>query len=61
MALRSGEVNFRTAPCEEEAEITSHPLAHLVASVSSMDGASPCNMDIFLTLRHYDSQGNEGT
>ncbi|KAJ6192374.1 Alpha/Beta hydrolase protein [Bipolaris maydis] len=55
----SGEVNFRTAPCEEEAEITSHPLAHLVASVSSMDGASPCNMDIFLTLRHYDSQGNE--
>jgi hypothetical protein len=53
-------VDFRTEPFPEDTEITGHPLAHLAVAIQNRDGATPSDMDIFLTIRHYDAQGNEG-
>ena len=55
----SGELNFRTEPFAEETEITGHPLAHLAVSTEEKDGLIPSDMDIFVTIRHYDAEGKE--
>ncbi|KZF19086.1 alpha/beta-hydrolase [Xylona heveae TC161] len=54
-----GSLLFETTPFEEETEITGHPMAHLNVSLSSRDSSSPSEIDLFLTIRHYDSDGQE--
>jgi len=50
-----------TEPFPEQTEVTGHPLAHLVMSLDkSSDGSAPSEMDIFLTIRHFDQDENEG-
>ncbi|KAH7133855.1 Alpha/Beta hydrolase protein [Dactylonectria macrodidyma] len=56
---RIGELNLRTNPFSEKTEITGHPLAHLVVSVLEKEGSVPSDMDVFVTIRHYDEQGKE--
>ena len=51
---------FHTDPFAEETEIAGHPLAHLSVSVHVKDHSTPSDMDIFVTVRHYDAEGKEG-
>ncbi|KAK3956091.1 X-Pro dipeptidyl-peptidase [Pseudoneurospora amorphoporcata] len=53
-------VQFITAPFENETEITGHIVAHLNVSVTS-ENPQPeeADIDLFLTIRHIDSSGNE--
>lgn len=55
----SGEINFQTEPFSQETEITGHPLAHLVVSMEKKEASVPSEMDLFLTIRHYDEKGVE--
>ncbi|KAH6614412.1 Alpha/Beta hydrolase protein [Chaetomium sp. MPI-SDFR-AT-0129] len=56
-------VRFATSPFQGETEITGHITVHLNISRSaeySLDeGAVPCDIDIFLTLRHISPEGKE--
>lgn len=55
-----GIVHFRSAPAKEETEITGHIVLRTTVSVSSTaDGNVPKDLDLFVTLRHYDSAGEE--
>ena len=56
----SGEVSFETAPFEEQTEITGHPVARLSVALDARDGSNPSELDLFLTLRHLTSNGEEG-
>lgn len=47
-------------PFEKETEITGHPLARLSMSLSSVEGSQPSDIDVFLTIRHFDAEGKEG-
>lgn len=55
-----GEISFETDAFLEDIEITGHPLAHLAVSMEALRDSSPSEMDIFLTIRHYDATGQEG-
>ena len=59
-ALGKGEpVQFKYK-FEKETEIAGHPLANLVVSVEKRaDGTAPKDVDLFLTLRHFDAEGKE--
>lgn len=51
---------FITAPFEKETEITGHIVAHVNISMTRAPGGSvPEDIDIFLTLRQWDTEGNE--
>ena len=53
-------LHFTTAPFEEETEITGHITAHLnVSMLPDAGGPLPRDIDLFLTLRHLDPQGDE--
>jgi putative CocE/NonD family hydrolase len=53
-------VQFTTAPVSEEKEIIVHIVAHLnVSAVPNIGGPTPSDIDLFLTLRHISSEGNE--
>lgn len=53
-------LQFSTPPFEQETEITGHVIAHLNVSVSAhATGPTPSDIDIFLTLRHISSEGDE--
>ncbi|KAI8686824.1 PepX-C domain-containing protein [Fusarium sp. Ph1] len=56
---QDGELDLRTDPFHEKTEITGHPLAHLLVSVADKEGSTPTDMDIFITIRHYDTEGKE--
>jgi len=56
----SGQLQFMSAPFEEESEITGHPSLTITTSLSSRDGSKPTDIDIFVTIHHYDSSGKEG-
>lgn len=61
-ALTSGSsVRFKTTPAEEEIEITGHPWARLSVGASPLNKSStqPSEIDLFLTLRHYDAANQE--
>ncbi|UPK89113.1 hypothetical protein LCI18_000048 [Fusarium solani-melongenae] len=48
------------APFEKEAEITGHIVAHLNISDTPLLGVSvPQDIDLFLTIRHFDAKGEE--
>ncbi|KAH8879512.1 X-Pro dipeptidyl-peptidase protein-like protein [Thozetella sp. PMI_491] len=57
----SGEVAFRTLPFEDEVEITGHPMARLTVSLCRLpdESTTPSEIDLFLTIRHFDSSGKE--
>ena len=57
--VSSGSVSFQTSPVEQETEITGHPMARLSISASAKDGSQPSDLDLFLTLRHLDAEGEE--
>ncbi|WWD19961.1 hypothetical protein CI109_104434 [Kwoniella shandongensis] len=45
---------------EQETEIAGHPTANLVFSIPRRsDGTAPCDIDVFLTLRHFGPNGKE--
>ncbi|KAM0472429.1 hypothetical protein ACHAP7_008582 [Fusarium lateritium] len=56
---KTGELDIRTKPFSERTEVTGHPMAHLVVSIGNKEKSQPKNMDIFVTLRHYDHVGKE--
>ncbi|KAM0346680.1 hypothetical protein ACHAPU_005393 [Fusarium lateritium] len=60
-SLKSPEVlQFSTSPFEAETEITGHVVAHLNVSVSpDPSGPTPSDIDLFVTVRHYDPSGQE--
>ncbi|KAK0719814.1 X-Pro dipeptidyl-peptidase C-terminal non-catalytic domain-containing protein [Lasiosphaeris hirsuta] len=52
-------VHFTSTPFEEETEITGHIVAHLNVSVMPDNPENETDIDLFLTLRHFDSAGKE--
>ena len=54
-------LQFTTGAFGEETEFTGHMMAHLNVSVSAetVAQAPPSDMDLFLTIRHLDSEGHE--
>ncbi|KDN71018.1 putative X-Pro dipeptidyl-peptidase C-terminal non-catalytic domain-containing protein [Colletotrichum sublineola] len=52
-------VSFTTAPFEQETEITGHVTAHLNVSVTPDNAENETDIDLFLTLRHMDANGQE--
>ncbi|RKL47010.1 hypothetical protein BFJ72_g2747 [Fusarium proliferatum] len=53
-------VQFSTPTFEAETEITGHVVAHLNVSVSpDPSGPTPSDIDLFVTLRHFDPSGQE--
>lgn len=53
-------IEFATTPFELEAEITGHPVFHCTVGVeANSKGQVPSEMDIFVTLRHFDASGDE--
>lgn len=51
---------FTTAPFEQETEITGHIVARVNVSVTAKPGGGvPKDIDIFLTIRHWDKDGKE--
>ncbi|KAK4164598.1 cocaine esterase [Cladorrhinum sp. PSN259] len=53
-------VTFKTQPFERDTEVTGHVVAHLNVSVTpDRGGPTPCDVDLFLTLRHTGQDGNE--
>lgn len=57
--LTGESVLFSTLPFERETEITGHPVLRANVAVASDGDHTPTDMDIFVTLRHIDSQGKE--
>ncbi|PMB71320.1 putative serine esterase [Beauveria bassiana] len=55
------KLQFTSAPFVAETEITGHIIAHLNVSISAVapTQSTPWDMDLFVTLRHLDAQGNE--
>jgi hypothetical protein len=56
----SGRLHFMSSPFEEEIEITGHPSLTVTTSLSSRDGSKPREIDIFVTIHHYDNAEKEG-
>ena len=54
----SGNVKF-SAIFTEETEMTGHPMLRLSISALEHEGQRPSEIDIFVTLRHLDADGNE--
>ena len=54
-------VHFTTDPFERQTEITGHIVLHLNVSTSALkDGdTAPSELDLFITLRHFDANGKE--
>ncbi|KAH7327456.1 Alpha/Beta hydrolase protein [Rhexocercosporidium sp. MPI-PUGE-AT-0058] len=52
-------VQFVTPPFEKETEITGHIVGHLNVSVTPDHPATENDIDLFLTIRHLNAQGNE--
>ena len=55
-------IQFTTEAFKEELEFTGHIVAHLNVSASSIDstsGPGPSDIDLFLTIRHLNSQDKE--
>ena len=54
-----GGVRFRTKPLDDEVEITGHSMARLSVALARRESSSPSEIDLFVTLRHYDASGAE--
>lgn len=56
---KSKPITFE-ATFDKETEVTGHPTANLVYSVEPRaDGSAPRDLDVFVTLRHFDAKGEE--
>lgn len=61
-SLKEPEVaNFTSEPFAHESEYTGHIVVRLNVSVSALPGAStvPSELDLFITVRHLDTEGKE--
>ena len=54
-----GAVFFQTLPFDKETEVTGHPVVRLSVCLRDRDGSNPSELDIFVTLRHFDAEDNE--
>ena len=54
-----GDVTFHTTPFMEKTEVTGHIVVRVNVSLADRDGSKPSDIDLFLTLRHFDMDGNE--
>lgn len=54
-----GSIRFRTSPADKEIEVTGHPVARSSVSMASKDGSAPSEIDLFATLRHDDTEGEQ--
>ena len=53
-------LHFKSSPSKEPMEITGHIIANLVVSVEADDtGKVPKDLDLFITLRHFDADDKE--
>ena len=54
-------VHFSTIPSVEETEITGHMVArlHVSVDVERSSPYTPSDIDLFVTLRHFDSSGDD--
>ena len=55
-------VEFKTTPATEETEITGHLMARLTVGLTASASAEhkePKDIDLFVTLRHYDAHGQQ--
>ena len=53
-------LHFKSSPSKEPMEITGHIIANLVVSVEADDtGKVPEDLDLFITLRHFDADDKE--
>ncbi|KAJ0419695.1 Alpha/Beta hydrolase protein [Aspergillus carlsbadensis] len=53
-------IRFTTPPFTEETEVTGHIVARVnVSATPKLGGGVPKDIDVFLTLRHWDADGNE--
>lgn len=58
--LTGDSVEFSTEPFQKETEITGHPVFHCRVGVKADEqGRTPKDLDIFVTLRHYDRSGEQ--
>lgn len=56
----SEPLKFTTASAAEDYEVTGHPIAHLTMSMTAKDNSpAPKDIDVFVTLRHFDATGKE--
>ncbi|BGP09035.1 hypothetical protein JCM10049v2_004890 [Rhodotorula toruloides] len=56
---KSDPIQFKVT-FDEETEIAGHPLANLVVGAEKReDGTAPRDVDLFVTLRHFDADGKE--
>lgn len=56
---KSEPIQFKVT-FDKETEIAGHPLANLVVGVEKRsDGTAPRDVDLFVTLRHFDAEGKE--
>ncbi|KIX98471.1 uncharacterized protein Z520_05772 [Fonsecaea multimorphosa CBS 102226] len=55
----TSSVRFKKKPAEKEIEITGHPSVRLSVSASPLNGSTPTEIDLFVTLRHYDAANQE--
>lgn len=55
------KIEFKTSPVEQEVEFTGHVVAHLNVSASALESvrSPPSEIDLFVTLRHLDVNGDE--
>ncbi len=61
-SLQEPEVaNFTSKPFTDESEYTGHIVVHLNVSISTLPGALtvPSELDLFITVRHLDTEGKE--
>ncbi|KPM34994.1 hypothetical protein AK830_g11574 [Neonectria ditissima] len=58
-APSGGSIEFSTGRFENDIEITGHSVLHLTVSLAALDGFSPSDMDVFVTLRHFNASGKE--
>lgn len=54
-----GDIIFTTLPFTQETEITGHPILRLSVALRGRNGSTPSELDVFVTLRHYDAEGKE--
>ena len=58
-AAPAGDVTFHSAPFSEKTEITGHPVVRLNVALQPKDGSKPSEIDLFVTLRHFGTDGKE--
>ena len=54
-----GDITFHSPPFTTKTEVTGHPVARMNVALSARNGSAPSEIDLFVTLRHFDTDGKE--